>query len=51
MQAEGGDAAALEMISKNLDAVMDEDEGFAAEVRQLAHEITLFNSKAMVQNL
>jgi len=40
-KAAAGERAALETISKNLDVVMDDSPEFAAEIRAIAHEITL----------
>lgn len=41
VKVEAGDKAALESIGENLDVVMDESPEFAAEIRAIAHEITL----------
>ncbi|PSB27288.1 hypothetical protein [Stenomitos frigidus] len=41
VKAEAGDRTVLETISKHLDVVMDDAPEFAAEIRAIAHEITL----------
>lgn len=54
VQIENGDRQALPTITKHLDVVMDEDEGFATEVKALAQEINagkLQDNSNMTQNV
>jgi hypothetical protein len=47
--AQNGSETALEKVGKYLDLEMDEEQGFAEEVRQIAHQIINIQNQSAIQ--